>query len=87
MDNFFTGYRRVPLSKLVQLPGEHPPTLRSLQKDLAIFAIRRGDIRLFSYLCWDLLRFQRDFRRYGLEADTSPQDPESGQASAKAKGG
>jgi glycosyltransferase involved in cell wall biosynthesis len=77
-DKVFTGYRRVPLGTLMQLPGEHPPTLKSLQKELAILAVRRGDVRLFVYLCWDLMRFQKDFRRHARQAETSPQEPPVG---------
>jgi glycosyltransferase involved in cell wall biosynthesis len=72
-DKVLAGYRRVPLSTLIGLPGEHPPMLESLQKSLALLAIRRGDVRLFLYLCWDLMRFQRDFGQ--RETETSPQEP------------
>jgi glycosyltransferase involved in cell wall biosynthesis len=73
-DRAFARYRRVSLSRLLQLSDEHPPTLKSLQKNLAIRAIKRGDVRLFVYLCWDLMRFQRHLGQHAREAETSPQE-------------
>jgi glycosyltransferase involved in cell wall biosynthesis len=63
-DQDLAPYRRVSLSTLSRLPGEHRPALEDLQKELAKIALGRAAIKLFAYLYWDRLRFRASaFRR------------------------
>jgi glycosyltransferase involved in cell wall biosynthesis len=68
-------YRRVPLSTLSRLPDEHAPALEELQRQLARTALRRGNLGLFSYLCWDLGRFRMASRRDRRRARAAESPP------------
>jgi glycosyltransferase involved in cell wall biosynthesis len=57
-DRRLSRYKRVSLRRLCRLPGEHAPALEGLQKELALIALRHGDVRLFAYLCADIVRFR-----------------------------
>jgi glycosyltransferase involved in cell wall biosynthesis len=56
-DDRLSAYKRISLTTLSRLPGEHQPALRSLQKALALRALRRLDVRLLVFLCWDIAKF------------------------------
>jgi hypothetical protein len=52
-----SAYKRLSLSTLCRLPGEHQPALVDLQRDLALIALRHRDARLLFYFCWDIVKF------------------------------
>jgi hypothetical protein len=62
-DEHLSRYKRVSLLTLSQLPGEPAEALEGLQKELALIALRRLDLRLFLYLCADIVRYRLRARR------------------------
>jgi glycosyltransferase involved in cell wall biosynthesis len=74
-DRALARYRRLPLSTLSQLPGEHVPALKELQRELARLALRRRDLGLFSFLCRDLARFRTMSRRAGRNSRPADSPP------------